>query len=682
MCGVVGCYGGFATRDGQIAEIRRGLRAILHRGPEEVGYYVDSTLSLGTVRLSIVDPLMGKQPMLTQDGRFLLGFNGEIFNFVELRAELEGYGIRFSTRSDTEVLLQTLAYWGVDEALPRLNGQFGFALYDRLDKRLVLGRDPFGQRPMYYTSRGGAFYFASEVKGIFSFPRVPRVLDPDRVLAASRLWTPIANETCFADIECLPQGHYLSFRQGQLKVTKYDTGFEAGRGGTEPADLTFDEGKEQLRHAIRESVRLRLRGDYPLGAFISGGVDSAIVAATMAELLQTQLRTFSIRVDSPQVDESAHQDKVVAAFGLDHTSVLVRDCDVRARFPKVIEQCEVPLHRVAPVGCGMLAELAGNAGVRIVLGGEGADELFLGYDIAKEALALDDMLCGAPAAQSMARLEAASTDTRHSREIDGAEILSYYERRDRQSGPLLGPHIRRFDAERLDDLLVDARGRHHADTRLMAWIETQAPDFRQWSQVSKAQWLDVHTLLIGYGMTCHGDRPGTGCGVETRFPFLDPALVALAAKFPVSWKLHEAVREKHILREAVREKHILREAFRDAVPAEVVDRPKFGMRIPGPAALLPGGTDDWVEAILSPRSLRASQLLDPKAVMKLVDAAVAAGGRSLPYPLGHTYLQALSILLMESIFVRDFSVAEHDIDRIMFRKLDGEAMRAHGKAAG
>jgi asparagine synthase (glutamine-hydrolysing) len=282
----------------------------------------------------------------------------------------------------------------------------------------------------------------------------------------------------------------------------------------------------------------------------------------------------------------------------------------------------------------------------------------------------------------MARLEAASTDTRHSREIDGAEILSYYERRDRESGPLFGPHIRRFDAERLDDLLVDAKGRDHADTRLMTWIQTQAPGFRQWSQVNKAQWLDVHTVLIGYGMTCHGDRPGTGCGVETRFPFLDPALVALAAKFPVAWKLHEAVREKHILREA----------FRDAVPAEVVDRPKFGMRIPGPAALLPGGPDDWVEAILSPRSLRASQVLDPKAVMKLVDAAVAAGGRSLPYPMGHTYLQALSILLMESIFVRDFRVAEHDIDRIMFRKLDGEAMpsggasptvpsRPHGKAA-
>lgn len=668
MCGVVGCYGGIATRAERIGAVRRGVRAILHRGPEEVGYYVDSALSLGTVRLSIVDPLMGKQPMMTRDGRFLLGFNGEIFNFVELRAELEGYGIRFSTRSDTEVLLQSLAHWGIDGALPKLNGQFGFAFYDRLDKRLVLGRDPFGQRPMYYTSCDGAFYFASEVKGIFSFPRIARELDPDRVLAASRLWTPIANETCFAGVECLPQGHYLSMRHGQLKVTKYDTGFEAGREGTEPADLTFDEGKEQLRHALRESVRLRLRGDYPLGAFVSGGVDSAIIAAMMGELLQAQLRTFSVRVDSPQVDESEYQDKVVAAFGLDHTSVLVRDSDVRARFPKVIEQCEVPLHRVAAVGCGMLAELAGESGVRIVLGGEGADELFLGYDIAKEALAIDDFLGGASPAQSMARLEAASTDMRHSMEIDGAEILSYYQRQDGESGPPLGPHIRRFDAERLEDLLLDAPDRHHADARLMAWIQTQAPGFRQWSQVDKAQWLDVHTLLIGYGMTCHGDRPGTGCGVETRFPFLDPALVALAAKFPVSWKLHEAVREKHILREA----------FRDAVPADVVDRPKFGMRIPGPTALLPGGPDDWVAAILSPRSLRASQLLDPKAVTKLVDAVVAAGGRSLPYPVGHTYLQALSILLMEEIFVRDFSVPEHDIDRIMFRRLDGEAIAIGG----
>lgn len=658
MCGVVGVTGLPMTRDERIAAARRGIQAILHRGPEEVGYYTDPRLTLGHVRLTVVDPALGKQPMMTADGRYLVGFNGEVFNYLELRAELEDAGVTFTTRSDTEVLLQSLATWGVDAALGRLNGQFGFAFYDRRERRLVLGRDAIGERPMFYALAGGACFFASEIKGLFSFPQLPRALDADRVLAAARFWAPIPDETCFAGIDCLPQGHYLTACEGRVSVTKYYHHLETVAGRPAAPGVSFAEASEELRRHMRESVRLRLRGDYPFGAFISGGVDSAIIAATMAELTREQVRSFGIRVDAPGIDESPHQEKVVAALGLDHSSVTLTGADIRARFPRLIQQCEMPLHRTAPVACGMISELIGSSGVRIVLGGEGADELFLGYDIAKEAMALQRARGDGDLEAAGQALDGALDDLRHTSGASGAEIMSFY--RDRGDGTLPGPHLRRFEAEPAGQLIDSLAGPEGADARLGAWILRQAPDFAGWTVVEQTQWLDIHTLFTGYGMACHGDRPGTGCGVESRFPFLDPGVVAFAAGLPDPWKL----------RGLSRGKHILREAYRGMLPDEVIDRPKFGMRTPGAAALLPDGRGDWVDDILAPASLRASSVLREQAVTGLLSRITGPAG--VAYPDTHAYLHVLSVLLLEQIFVRDFRIPDADIDRIMLRRIDGE----------
>lgn len=666
MCGVVGFIGGTTSRAERIAAIRRGLRSIVHRGPEEVGYYHDPYFTLGTVRLSVVDLALGKQPMMSADSRFLVGFNGEIFNYVELRAELESSGVVFYTRSDTEVLLQCLATWGVDQALKRLNGQFGFAFYDRRERKLVLGRDPLGERPMYYSEMNGICYFASEVKGIFSFPQIPRAMDAGRVLAAARFWAPIPDETCFSGIECLPQGHYLTAHNGEIRLTKYYHDLDSAPGVRADERLTFEETAEQLREALRDSVSLRLRGDYPLGVFVSGGVDSAIVAATMSELLDHPVRAFSIRVDSPAIDESVHQQKVVASLGMEHSTVVVRGSDIRERFPKLIEQCEVPLHRTAPVACGMLAEHVGAAGVRIVLGGEGADELFLGYDIVKEASVVDQWLSDHQSDKASRQLDAALDDLRFTSTMSGRDIMSFYQARAGAGGLLFGPHLRRFEAEGLERLVASREGPAEADARLSSWILGQVPDFARWGALERTQWLDIHTLFIGYGMTCHGDRPGTGCGVETRFPFLDRAVVRLASRIPRHWKMPSLSGGKHILREA----------YRPVLPAEVIDRPKFGMRTPGARVLLRNETDDWVRAVLSPESVHASSVLRPDAVLDFVTKVERREGE-MNYPDTHAYLHLLSILLMEEIFIRGFSVPDADIDRILRKQIDGEELDQH-----
>jgi asparagine synthase (glutamine-hydrolysing) len=220
MCGVVGFVNSGKRKDDRISGLRRGIRAIAHRGPDEVGIYDDDEFSLGTVRLSVIDPLFGKQPMVTAGERFVLGFNGEIFNYLELRHELEAQGITFATRSDSEVLLYSLAVWG-EQALDRLNGQFGFAFYDRKRRELLLGRDPFGERPLFYTEQGSVFYFASEIKGLFAFPEVRRELSAEGIRTNGRYWTPMPGESCFAGVRSLPPGHVVRVSPGGVTLAPY-----------------------------------------------------------------------------------------------------------------------------------------------------------------------------------------------------------------------------------------------------------------------------------------------------------------------------------------------------------------------------------------------------------------------------------------------------------------------------
>lgn len=651
MCGVVGFVNSGKRKDDRITSLRRGVRAIAHRGPDEVGIYDDNELSLGTVRLSVIDPLLGKQPMVTADERFVLGFNGEIFNYLELRHELEAQGVTFATRSDTEVLLHSLAVWG-ERALDRLNGQFAFAFYDRERRELLLGRDPFGERPMFYTEQG---YFASEIKGLFAFPEVRRELSAEGVRANGRYWTPVPGETCFAGVRSLPPGHVVRIGPGGVTLSQY---FETPIDRGEPLNLTFDEAKAELRDRLEEAVRFRLRGDYPLGAFLSGGLDSSIIASIVRQHTTGELPTFSITVPDSWADESAYQQVIAAKLGTEHSSVVVTGRDIRERFPNLVRKCEALLHFCAPVAVEMLAEHVGQAGVRIVLGGEGADESFFGYDILKEASIVDSCLAGGFTAEQETLLGTSLDDILHTDPTTPADILRFFQ--DRAANLVFGAHLRRFESELLPSLLVARDGVADDDRRLAEFARSRLTGFDDLDTVGRSQWLDFQTLLSGYGMTCLGDRPGAGCRIEARYPFVDRSVVAFAARLPREWKLR-----------GTREKHILREAYADVLPSEIRDRPKFGMRIPGAEHLLPTGTGDWVDELLTPRSVRNCDVLDENGVHRLVDRVRSFEDRQVPFPYNHAYLQVLSTLLLQESLVDNFEVPEVDIDRILVREFDG-----------
>ncbi|GLZ00964.1 asparagine synthase (glutamine-hydrolyzing) [Actinoplanes sp. NBRC 103695] len=660
MCGVVGFVNSGMRKAERIADLRLGIRGIAHRGPDEAGIYDDDHLSLGTVRLSVIDPRLGKQPMVTADERFVLGFNGEIFNYLELRQELMAAGVTFATESDTEVLLHSLAVWG-EKSLDRLNGQFAFAFYDRRRHELLLGRDPFGERPLFYTDQDGAFAFASEVKGLFALPSVRRELSAAGVRANGRFWTPVPGESCFDGVRSLPPGHVLRVRPDGAELAPY---FEVpiDRNADPASDRTFggtfDEAKIELRDRVQEAVRFRLRGDYPLGAMLSGGLDSSIIASVVRQNTTGDLPTFSITVPAGGwADESEHQKVIAAHLGTDHTSVEVTGRDVRERFPNLVRKCEALLHFGAPVAVEMLAERIGRSGVRIVLGGEGADESFFGYDILKEATVLDSGPAGGATPAQEAALSAGLADVLLTDPTTPADILRFFQER---PAPALSAHLRRFEAE-LFPGLVAADDAGDDDRRLLAFARSRLRGFDDLDMVGRSQWLDFQTFLSGYGMTCLADRPGAGCRIESRYPFVDRAVVDFAARLPREWKL----------RGPAREKHILREAYADVLPPEIRERPKFGMRIPAADHLLPTGAGDWVDEILTPGRVRACGVLDESRVVSLLDRVRSFPGGHVPYPYNHAYLQVLSVLLLQDSLVDNYRVPEVDIDRILLREFDG-----------
>lgn len=655
MCGFAGFTNVARSPVHYVDDVHRMLRAIAHRGRDEMGYYVDDSTALATVRLAIIDLRMGKQPMSSPDRRYWIGFNGEIFNYLELRSELEATGVRFRTASDTEVLCQALVTWG-EHALPKLNGQFGFAFHDRLTGRVLLGRDRFGERPVFYTRHGDGLLFASEVKGLFALPYVRRALSPEGLRQTYRGFAPLPGATPFEDVWSLPPGHCAVFEGGQLGVFPY----YAFPQPQQPAFSDAGEASEAIRSALAEGVRLRLRSDYEVGAFISGGIDSAAVASIARSAGEAPLRTFSAVMEDPRIDESNHQQLVVDALGTDHTAVTVTGADVRRVFPEVVHLAEAPLFRTAAVVCYRLAEATHDAGMRVVLSGEGSDELFLGYDIFKEAWLLQNFDSFADDAARATWLDNAFSDARTTKAIDSRAVVAMYQRMRDDADGSVAPHLRRFGDEGsgAEFLVADPPpGRWEDDlVRAMCSID---PGFETRTNVQKAQLVDIATLLSGYGLSYQWDKAGMRYQVETRFPFLDPAVV------DVAWSIAEDLR----LPNGHSEKDILKKAFAPLVPPGIVKRSKQALRAPGAEHLRRNGSDDWVAAAVSEDRLARSSIVDPVSARRLIKIA-HRDARPIPYPANHGYALLLSTLLLEEHLVDAFRLPDVDVEAQLVRRVD------------
>lgn len=643
MCGVCG----IVVTDGPPPDaelVTRMMGRLRHRGPDGSGYYRDEHAALGHTRLAIIDTATGAQPMCNEDGSLWITFNGEIFNYVELGRELRRRGHTFRTSSDTEVVVHAFEEWG-EACFDRFNGQWALALWDAREQRLVLSRDRFGVRPLYYALTPGRLTFASEVKALMADPALRRGLDPVGLDQTLTYWSTVAPRTVFEGIEQLEPGHVAVLdRQGFRRHPYWSIDFPA-RGHEERQDLATN--TRELRDRLIEAARLRFeRSDVPVGAYLSGGIDSSITATILARWTEAPLHTFSLRFADEEYDEGAYQQKMVAELGAQHEDIVVSPADVAEVFPEVVLHTETPVLRSAPAPLLLLSRLVREHGYKVVVTGEGADEVLAGYDIFREG---------------RVRLFW-SRDPGSPRRDRAAELLYPWMARSPGQAPAFA---RGFFGQQLDpaDPAVSHRprwsstsavkGMLSADQRarieaadLPDVVASLPPASRDWDPLSRAQWLEMTTLLPGYVLASQGDRMLMASSVEGRFPFLDRDVVALAASLPARHKLS-----------GLDEKHVLKEAFRDVLPAEIVRRPKQPYRAPDTASFFAAAPPGWLREVTSPRAVRDAGVFDPALVGGLVAKCERTRGRRTGNTDNMRLLAVLSTQLVHQQLVVDGGAA-------------------------
>ena len=535
MCGIAGYIQDKSNPDSRPELIGRMLNIIRHRGPDELGVFHDDYCTLGHARLSIIDLSGGSQPLGNEDGSLWITFNGEIFNYIELREILLKHGHRFRTRSDTEVIVHAYEQWGTN-CLEHLNGQFAFAIYNQKDKSLFLARDRMGIRPLYYTSRNNCFYFASEIKALFCDPAIPRRIDYKSLDDIFTWWTPVPPRTAFENIYELEAGTWLSVKDGKTRKEKY---WSMSFPETFDSNKSLDQWSEELHALLVDSVRLRLRADVPVGAYLSGGLDSSVTTALIKNFTDNKLETFSIAFHDKAFDESEYQQTMARHLGTSHHQVKCGLQDIAENFPKVIWHAEKPIVRTAPTPLYLLSGLVRDNDFKVVLTGEGADEILGGYDIFKETL-IRKFWARNPESEWRPLLLKRLYPTLP---ITGARakiyLETFYKRGLAEIDKFHFSHMPRiYTTSRIKDFFTPDVHDSLSDYDSLATLESNLPDgFNKWHHLAKAQYLEANTLLSGYLLSSQGDRMAMANSIEGRFPFLDHRLVEFAATIPPWYKI-------------------------------------------------------------------------------------------------------------------------------------------------
>ena len=600
MCGIAGVVSPDAAARVDEEALSRMGAALAHRGPDGYGLALDPGAGVISTRLAIFDIPGGWQPLKPGPASTLLVYNGEVYNHPELRAELEADGVAFHTTCDTEVLQRLLERDG-PAALERLNGQFAFAWWEPAERRLTMARDRFGVRPLHFALLGdGTLVFGSEAKALFASGLVEPRPDPSGIDDVFTLWGPRAPHTAFMGVNQLRAGSIVVWERGEIVSdrtwwTPDPPGADAG-----PSD------PEEIGALMRDSVRLRLRADVPVGTYLSGGLDSSLITALAQEETDHQLRTFSIAFRDAAYDERAHQLEVASAIGTEHHVVEIGPGEIAAALPEVVRHVETPLIRTAPVPMFALARAVRENAITVIATGEGADELFWGYDLFKEVVLR----------------ELAASDPDRARELladlypylgtGGARRGPAWERAildPRDSDDLLGSHLSRARATAAVKAfyrpeLAEALGADTSLDRLRTQLPAGADD---WSSLERASWLEVTTLLEPYLLAAQGDRVAMAHGVEGRYPFLDHRIFGYAARLAPEMKL-----------DLMNDKVVLRRLAAAVLPTAIAERGKQPYRAPGVAPFFAADAPDWVEEVLSPSAIADTGIWDGSRIAGLL----------------------------------------------------------------
>lgn len=560
MCGIAGRVNFLTRRPVDAGVIASMCDLLAHRGPDGSGHAVAADVAFGHRRLAIIDLSdAGRQPMSTEDGTVTVTFNGEIYNFAGLRSELQGRGHRFRTRTDTEVILAAYQEYGID-CLRRLSGMFALALWDAPRRRLVLARDRAGKKPLFYRLDGDGIAFASEPKAFLADPSFsPEPCLP--ALSAYLTFQYVPSPLCaFAGVSKLPPAHYLLVEDGRASVHRYwNLSYAAKR------EITEEQAAEELLAKLREAVRLRLVSDVPLGAFLSGGIDSAAVVALMSQLGAAPVRTFSIGFEEKTYDELPYARTVAEQYGTEHHEFVVRP-DAIELLPKLVWHYNEPFADSSAIPTFVLSEITRRY-VTVALNGDGGDESFAGYERYRANVLASHYdrvpwALRAPA-ERLVKLIPGSPRSRtlRSKVKRFAEALA--EGRERRYVRWMSHFTPEVKRQLCRPEFLAAAGEDPARILLDAYARSDAPDF-----VDATLDVDVHTYLPD-DLLVKVDVATMAHGLEGRSPFLDHELMEFAASLPSHLKLRGG-----------NKKYILKKAVSGIVPREILERPKMGFGVP------------------------------------------------------------------------------------------------------
>lgn len=617
MCGIAGIMALEASPQDLEADVRRMIDRLAHRGPDDAGVYRDPTapVALGHRRLAILDlSPRGHQPMRSRDGRFVVTYNGEIYNYRELRRALEGAGETFEGGSDTEVLVAAIARWGIEAALRRANGMFALAAWDRAERVLHLARDRLGKKPLYYGWVAGCFVFASELSAIRRLPYFDLAIDRDSLAAYLRYNATPGTRTIFERLRKLEPGGVRSLgleapAGTSPRLARFWSAAEAREiGRRAPVDGDPGRALDELEALLADAVAIRMEADVPLGAFLSGGVDSTLVVALMQAQSTRRIQTFTIGFEAPGYDEASHARAVAKHLGTDHTELTLSAEQAREVIPRLPEIFDEPFADSSGIPTYLVARMAREQ-VTVSLSGDGGDELFAGYDRYEFVARLHRAFEAIPP-----RVRRAASTALEGIGERGWELAA------RALGPVERTSVGRVvNRDRLRLLRALLRLEDPADFYrylLSTWREdrpvvlgsslpaTSAPDYFEHGArhgrddlIELASYLD----LVGYlpdDVLVKVDRASMAVSLEARAPLLDYRIVECALRFPIDWKVRDG-----------RPKWPLWQLVLRHLPRAIMERPKMGFGVPI-REWLRGPLCAWADELLDPAALRAEGFFD------------------------------------------------------------------------
>ncbi|MFF3455390.1 asparagine synthase (glutamine-hydrolyzing) [Streptomyces sp. NPDC002730] len=593
MCGVAGIV---STSPPDPEQVREMCRLIVHRGPDGEGYHSDAHAALGMRRLAIIDVAGGAQPVYNEDGTVAAVFNGEIYNFMELREQLAARGHRFATDSDTEVLVHLYEDHGED-LVGHLRGMFAFAIWDAARGRLLLARDRVGKKPLYYRQAGTSLAFASELKALVADPSVPRELDPVALHHYLAYQYVPAPWSIYRGIHKLPPGHLLVWQEGEARLRRYwKLDFTPRPVGSE------QEAAEQARELLLDATRVRMVSERPRGAFLSGGIDSSAVVAAMARLSDQPVKTFCIGFDDQRYDERSYAASVARRYGTDHHEFVVAGSSALEILPTLARHFDEPFADSSAIPCFFVAELS-RRHVTVVLNGDGGDECFGGYRryaFMKRVGRMQPPIALRGALNQIgSALAQADIAPRLRRVGRGLRLLS--ETPQRRYASLMS----QFTSEGKDALYTEAMHEQVAGVDSYDLIRQTFDASCADEDVNRFMDVDVNTYLPG-DLLAKVDMTTMAHSLEARSPFLDHHLMEWAAGLPGRWKVDGQVT-----------KTLLKKAMTPWLPPELLARPKAGFGVPL-ADWLRGELRPMAFDLLTDHTARSRGLFRPEEVQRLL----------------------------------------------------------------